>query len=626
MYKIKFNKKSEDKNTYYYDIECNKLESVVLPVIDMLDDINAGKPSFKTEINEEGNIVVFQPCSTAELFQCINTSEYVRFSIDTSYKNKFLRLVFYRYNFETGNHLSMFMPDGNENDFNTIYNHLLSSANESYHFKKGKLYFNDVQNSDMAKKAINEFVYAYKEGIYEACGYLAMSYEALGMENEAVKWQLKGCEEGDALSMYLQGSCYLSGTNGVTKDRNEGFKLIEKSAQLGYSPAIEVYEKLKPINNLYDESLSGNEERLLNGMQAEDKIGIEGQEMTGSYNFFMWLFCILGGYIGVGMAASVLRGKNKNKQFKYSDRSRKKAKIALVIGIIIASISTVLQIAYRAEQGNSYRTSSYNDYTIETVEENTNKEIAINDSYVGVWVLTTNDSEYLGLKNLGIAYELLGDGTVTIYDGFYKKIVPSYGNVTWESTVENEIIIYDAEDTYSARIKTVDGNYNMYLVIDGMTNILQKTTIEEFDLLVNYNSVFFNKDEFGISEPFSGVTVMADEEFINYFTNSEWHSYGSFDNEGKKYTILLSVLSFNTDGTFVDERIKYFNTDSVDSFLGNGQWKYSNGKLSLKYIDTGETYILGADMYVQDGFRYLTLFSVNADKFDGDRYIYICNE
>ena len=56
----------------------------------------------------------------------------------------------------------------------------------------------------------------------------------------------------------------------------------------------------------------------------------------------MWIFCVLGGLIGIVISTSVLASKNPDKTQKYDDRSRSQAKIALIVGIAVILLSIII--------------------------------------------------------------------------------------------------------------------------------------------------------------------------------------------------------------------------------------------------------------------------------------------
>lgn len=69
-----------------------------------------------------------------------------------------------------------------------------------------------------------------------ACG-LTINY------SESLKWTVKAKDQGDAIAEYNLGYMYLHG-KGVKKDENEGKKLIQASANQGYSYAQEILNEL----------------------------------------------------------------------------------------------------------------------------------------------------------------------------------------------------------------------------------------------------------------------------------------------------------------------------------------------------------------------------------------------
>ncbi len=59
----------------------------------------------------------------------------------------------------------------------------------------------------------------------------------------------------------------------------------------------------------------------------------------------MWIFCVLGGLIGIIISASVLGAKNADRTPKYDDRSRSQAKTALFVAIGVMVLSLIIQAA-----------------------------------------------------------------------------------------------------------------------------------------------------------------------------------------------------------------------------------------------------------------------------------------
>jgi len=48
----------------------------------------------------------------------------------------------------------------------------------------------------------------------------------------------------------------------------------------------------------------------------------------------MWIFCALGGWIGIILAVSIISSKNPDKTHKYIDSSRNQAIVGLIISIL----------------------------------------------------------------------------------------------------------------------------------------------------------------------------------------------------------------------------------------------------------------------------------------------------
>jgi Na+-driven multidrug efflux pump len=75
-----------------------------------------------------------------------------------------------------------------------------------------------------------------------------------------------------------------------------------------------------------------------------ENLGLDsGKEANAALIFFMWLFAIAGGFLGIILSCSVIFAKEKGTNIpKYTRKNRHSGKVALILSLVIIALAIVM--------------------------------------------------------------------------------------------------------------------------------------------------------------------------------------------------------------------------------------------------------------------------------------------